>query len=267
MEENAGRRPLCLERWALAPENSLVREWTHCRRLRYLLPVGMTHPSTQRRKKRTRRLPGWDDEQWNFRFQEFQAFVAEKGHSRVPARWKPNPSLGRWVAHQRELARQGLIEPDRARKLRKLGLEWSIDVVYNEETERCLKRMLARLDAFRKEHGHSAVPPSHDPALWRWIQAQRRLFAAGLMSPARRRALDAADFPWERLDPRWEEKLVRLREFHRRQGHTLVPYDYLDDPALGSWVYRQRKAFRRGSLAEDRRRRLDEVGPGWKGGE
>ncbi len=224
----------------------------------------MTHPATQRRKKR-KRLPGWDDEWWNFRFRELQAFVAEKGHTRVPARWKPNPSLGRWVAHQRELARQGEIEPDRARKLQKLGLEWTIDEVYSEENDRCLKRMLARLAAFRDQHGHSAVPPSYDPDLWRWIQAQRRFLSVGRMKHGRRRALDAGGFPWERSDPRWEENLVRLREFHRRHGHSRVPYRYPDDPHLGSWVYQQRKAFRDGRLSEERRRRLDDVGPGWSG--
>lgn len=125
----------------------------------------MTHPSTQRRKKRKRDLPSANDEWWNFRFQEFQAFIAEKGHTRVPARWKPNPSLGRWVAHQRELARQVLIDPGRARKLKKLGLECTVDEVYNEENELHLKRMLARLDAFRQQNRHSAAPPSYDPAL------------------------------------------------------------------------------------------------------
>jgi len=133
----------------------------------------------QQRKKRKHRISGWD-EWWDFHFQELQAFVAEKGHSRVPARWKLNPSLGRWVAHQRELARQGLIEPDRAQRLQKLGLEWTIDEVYNEETDRCLKRMLARLEAFRKEHGHSAVPPSHD----RTCGDGSRRSAASLPSPS-----------------------------------------------------------------------------------
>jgi len=227
----------------------------------------MTHPAEQRRKKRKRRLPGWDDEWWNFRFREFEAFVAEKGHARVPARWKPNPSLGRWVAHQRELAREGLLEPDRKRKLEKLGLEWTVEEIYNEERDRCLKRMLARLAAFRKEHGHSAVPPSHDPDLWRWIQAQRSFLAAGRLKPSRRRALDEGGFPWERSDPRWEENLVRLREFHRRHGHTRVPWGYADHPPLGPWVYQQRKALREGRLSEDRRRRLDVVGPGWRGEE
>jgi len=225
----------------------------------------MTHPSTQRRKKRKRVFPSAQDEWWNVRFQEFQAFVAEKGHTRVPARWKPNPSLGRWVAHQREMARQGLIDPDRARKLKKLGLEWTVDEVYNEENELYMKRMLARLDAFRKEHGHSAVPPSHDFDLWQWIQKQRQFHAAGIMSPGRRRALDASDFPWERSDPRWEEKLVRLRQFYRPHGHTRVPYNFPEYPPLGPWVYNQRKAFKEGRLSEDRRLRLDEVGPGWKG--
>ena len=101
------------------------------------------------------------------------------------------------------------------------------------------------------------------PDLWRWIQAQRRLSAVALMGPSRRRALDVAGFPWERGDPRWEESLVRFREFHRRHGHTHVPYCPADDPRLGPWVYLQRKAFRAGRLSEDRRRRLDEVGPGW----
>ena len=38
---------------------------------------------------------------WEFRYRELLEYKAEFGHTRVPARWKPNPKLGRWVMTQR----------------------------------------------------------------------------------------------------------------------------------------------------------------------
>ena len=51
-----------------------------------------------------------------------------------------------------------------------LGFEWSHDEVVWEA-------MLAKLAAFKAEHGHCRVPCKHppDPKLGRWVASQRKL--------------------------------------------------------------------------------------------
>jgi len=85
--------------------------------------------------------------------------------------------------------------------------------------------------------------------------------------PPRSAAKKEAEAPpsglgWD--DERWNFRFQELQTFVAEKGHARVPYDYADHPPLSSWVYQQRKTLREGRLSEDRRRRLDEVGPGWQ---
>jgi hypothetical protein len=41
----------------------------------------------------------------------------------------------------------------------------------------------------------------------------------------------------------WDERFVALRRFVEANGHARVPLHFADDPALGRWVSRQRKAY------------------------
>lgn len=219
------------------------------------------------RKKRKRGHVGWDDELWSLRFSELKEFVAQKGHTRVPARWKPNPPLGRWLATQRNLARRGEIEPDRARKLQKLGVEWVIHEIHVEEHDEYMERMLTRLAAYVATHGHDRVDKRIDPGLAYWIGRQRIFRNAGHLREYRRKRLDEAGFPWRHVDPGWEEKFGRLQAFRERFGHTRVARYWREDSALGRWVEHQRARHREGGIEPDQRERLEALGFEWECGE
>jgi helicase associated protein len=62
---------------------------------------------------------------WSKRFEELKAFKARFGHCRVPQRWKENPSLGTWVAHQRSIKHK--LSPERIKKLNQIGFQWIIN--------------------------------------------------------------------------------------------------------------------------------------------
>src|SRR5882724_5297432 len=65
-------------------------------------------------KRQRHRHAGWDDERWELRLAELMEYHGKRGHTRVPAKWRENVSLGNWVATHRNLYRRGQIEPDRA---------------------------------------------------------------------------------------------------------------------------------------------------------
>ncbi len=216
------------------------------------------------RKPGKRKQVGWDDELWDLRFAELVRYREEHGHTRVPAKWRRNPSLGNWLAHQRGLYRAGTIEPDRAQRLGELGVEWRIPETRVEEHDLYTEQMLKRLAKFRERHGHAGVTPSRDHALHTWIARQRLSRRAGTMRKYRRARLDEAGFPWESVDPKWEEKFVRLGKFKARFGHTRVPREWKEDQALGRWVEYQRVRRRKGLLTADHRRRLKKLGFAWE---
>ena len=68
-------------------------------------------------KRKTGRLVGWDDELWGRRFAELCDFREKFGHVLVPANWRGNAALGRWLAYQRKQGREGKIEQDRGKRL------------------------------------------------------------------------------------------------------------------------------------------------------
>jgi type I site-specific restriction endonuclease len=65
----------------------------------------------------------------------------------------------------------------------------------------------------------------------------------------------------ERLSA-WETMFQHLCEYVDREGHSRVPQDLItsDGFRLGSWVNTQRTEFRRGKLAEDRIKALENIG-------
>lgn len=216
-----------------------------------------------RRRAGKRKLVGWDDELWELRFRELVEFREKHGHTRVPAKWRRNPSLGNWLATQRQLGRRGQIEPDRGKRLAALGVEWEIAETHVEEHDLYMEKMLARLAAYRERYGHAGVTPGRDRALNTWMNRQRIFRNAGTLRKYRRERLDAAGFPWEPVDHLWEERLVRLGEFKARFGHTRVPGKWKEDRSLGRWVEHQRVLYRQGTISADHRRRLKKLGFEW----
>jgi hypothetical protein len=62
----------------------------------------------------------------------------------------------------------------------------------------------------------------------------------------------------------WERNFHSLLSFKARFGDCLVPCKYKEDTTLSHWVEHQRKAKKKGKLAPDRIKRLDQVGFIWK---
>mmetsp|Transcript_29093 Transcript_29093/g.40738 ORF Transcript_29093/g.40738 Transcript_29093/m.40738 type:complete len:374 (+) Transcript_29093:159-1280(+) len=62
----------------------------------------------------------------------------------------------------------------------------------------------------------------------------------------------------------WERNFQSLLYFKARFGDCLVPCKFKEDTTLSHWVEHQRKAKKKGKLAPERIKRLDEVGFIWK---
>lgn len=58
----------------------------------------------------------------------------------------------------------------------------------------------------------------------------------------------------------WEVQYENLCAFKEKYGHCNVPSRYPDNPSLGLWVGKQRKAWKKGQLSKDRIQKLEEIG-------
>ena len=197
------------------------------------------------------------DQKWNARYRELEAFRAEHGHCNVS---QGQGSLGTWV-HEQRRRKKGNMAKERLRKLDDLGFNWggtriarrppAPPVMWDERFDDLTK--------YKAEHGHCSAPRSHGP-LGRWVDKQRR--RKGKMSKERIQKLDDLGFVWNPRGPppTWDERFEELLKYKSEHG------DCGDAPShgsLGAWVNSQRIARKRGKLSKESARKLDDLGFDW----
>mmetsp|Transcript_17546 Transcript_17546/g.40869 ORF Transcript_17546/g.40869 Transcript_17546/m.40869 type:complete len:548 (+) Transcript_17546:418-2061(+) len=140
---------------------------------------------------------------------------------------------------------------------------------------------------FKKIHGHCNVPtqrnkdtPTKVPDRWfrlsSWVSTQRtqhkllRLGKWTTLKPERVRQLTAIGFSWSGQPPQtvnlpFDRRLEQLQAYRREHGHVNVPQKCSDPQysGLGNFCLQQRKDYRQGTLATDRRERLERLGFQW----
>lgn len=110
-------------------------------------------------------------------------------------------------------------------------------------------------------------------ALGTWVRRMRAARRAGTLTAVRVRELDALGFTWSgdedrrlgrnlRSAHRWSEMLGELDAYLAEHGDVIVPAKYVTPSGnrLGAWLSTQQRAWRRGTLAEERRADLHRRG-------
>ena len=196
---------------------------------------------------------------WEKRLNELQAFKKDHGHCNVPAAYKDNPQLARWVVTQRNNYKQGKLEDEYIRGLEALGFTWDFHAQLWEER-------FSQLLAFKKAHDHCNVPATYkdNPQLGAWVSRLRKDYKKGKLENRYISRLDALGFTWDPYVELWEERFSQLLAFKKEHGHCNVPQKKkLKYPKLGLWVSTQRQMYKQGKLGTDHIRRLEDIGFVW----
>ena len=133
--------------------------------------------------------------------------------------------------------------------------------------ERRWQKGLAHTKKFIEREGHVRLQDSYEEdgfKLVYWISRQRRDYKSGILAEERRRALEALDgWVWDPMEAAWQRGLAHARQFVEREGHARVPLWHIEvGVKLGTWVSRQRQAYKRGELPRHRREALEAL-EGW----
>lgn len=234
---------------------------------------------TTPRQKGTPYLP------WKTRYEHLIEYKKRFGHTRVPRKWKEDPSLGIWIHTQRGDYRNKQLSAERIELLEKLGFEWLVHTgkipSWEDRLEECKK--------FHQEHGHLKIPaPVKDKApdnklvdsFQRWaeqLRADKRKFDLGFetkLTEERIEELDKLGFDWgakpalpaKGARVPWDFRFRELEEYKQRHGDCRVPKVFKENEALGTWVSTQRRLFSKGTLQQDRLKRLQDIGFCWNTG-
>jgi superfamily II DNA or RNA helicase len=201
---------------------------------------------------------------WPFWYGLLEKFVAEHGHTRLPAlEMYDGLRLGQWISQQRYHRNKGLLEEDRVRRLEQFP-DWTWDAVTDQWEEG-----YRQLVAYSEQHGDCMVSQKFitesGHKLGAWVTMQRADYRSGELTDERRARVEALPgWVWAPRDHRWELGFRRLLEFVEAHGHARVVKGVITDEGmdLGSWVQTQRSRGNRGVLEPDRMARLDAL-PGW----
>lgn len=96
--------------------------------------------------------------------------------------------------------------------------------------------------------------------LGRWVSKQRSRQSS--LSEQQIGKLSQLDFIWDAREAAWFTNLNYLSDFHKENGHCLVPVAYeVDGLKLGTWVLNRRKDHAK--MGDKRKQMLDDLGFIW----
>lgn len=199
---------------------------------------------------------------WARGWAKLKAYVERVGNARVPYGHREGATpLGQWVAEQRRAYGAGQMSGQRARRLEKLGMVWSL-------ADERFQENLAAAKAYYGQHWTLCAPRSAsmlDRPLGMWLANLRRQGALE-GHPEWEMALREVDEDWNPAWPaEWQRHYAALRELVRDEDGQagavkVLPGVTVHGMDIGKWLARQRKPEVWAALTDGQRERLEAVG-------
>lgn len=154
---------------------------------------------------------------------------------------------------------------ERIRLLSELNFPWEVEA-WGDDTIVPWEYRFRDLRRYKSEHGHVNVPMSH-PTLGLWVHKQRALLQRGqrgesrrVMTPDRARRLEELGFVVNPRMEKWNQRYEELRAHTARHGNCS---EQRANKELRSWCTMQRTMYKKGTMTEERRLKLEELGFVW----
>ncbi|NEB29847.1 DEAD/DEAH box helicase family protein [Streptomyces sp. SID14446] len=199
---------------------------------------------------------------WARGWAKLKTYVERVGNARVPYGHREGATpLGQWVAEQRRAYGAGEMNGQRAQRLERLGMVWSVaDERFQENLEAA--------KAYYDQHWTLCAPRTAsalDRPLGMWLANLRRPGALD-DHPEWKTALEAVDEDWNPDWPAdWQRHYAALRELvrdeHGQAGETdVLPGLTVHGMDIGKWLAKQRTPKVWDALHDGQRERLEQLG-------
>ncbi|MFZ4596312.1 MAG: helicase associated domain-containing protein, partial [Verrucomicrobiaceae bacterium] len=209
---------------------------------------------------------------WDTYFGKLLAFKERFGHCNVETLWEEDLSLARWVTAQRTRRGKDALSNEQIARLNSIGFVWNWQEHSADEN---WNRWFQELTQFKKQFGHCNTSTySGDPALARWVVAQRVLKKKGELTEAQIQRMNDIGFVWDfqaqKAQATWLKWYSELETYSREHGNPHVPRTH-HNSKLASWVWIQRQrrkgTSKRGDkqdlMTPDQANLLDKLGFRW----
>jgi superfamily II DNA or RNA helicase len=178
----------------------------------------------------------WDPltERWEEGFAALMKFHKRYGHCRVGKKVQVNGiNLDSWVHTQRH--QKPHLTPARLSQLNSIGFSWDPFAEQWEQGFRALQN-------FKETRGHCRVDSKFSVNgfnLGTWVNSQRQ--KKDQLTKDRLKRLNSLGFDWDPFTNKWAKGFEALQKFIKREGHTRVDREHLEDGLkLATWIRGQR---------------------------
>ena len=218
------------------------------------------------RRRRLERVRGWtwtpDKDAWDEGFRRLRNFAEREGHALVPQQHREDGfRLGAWVSTQRALRQSG-----RSSQISGPGSSTRCPAGPGIPLTQPGRRGLPTFGASRNEKGTPAFPNSiaRTATSSARVANQRAQKRTSRLPDERVWRLDGLPgWTWNTVEAAWGGRIRPSSEVRGAGGDALVPLQHREDGyKLGAWVRGQRSQKQKGTLSDDRARRLEAL-PEW----
>ncbi len=210
---------------------------------------------------------------WEEHYKAAKIYWEQFGNLNIPCRYvtEDGRKLGAWLNNQKSIyAGKGkkscALDEEQVQKLEALGIRW--EGKFESGWEK--KYRLAK--EYYIENGNLEMPSTYiykGENLGKWLNEIRlSRNKAGIsgyaLTEERIKRLDAIGMVWEREDS-WEYRYTLSEVYYRENGHLDISQQYVTEEGvwLGKWIYMQRMQYRNGTLDNQKKERLDQIGMVW----
>ncbi len=207
--------------------------------------------------------------EWNWlqSYDQLIVFKKKNKHTRIPPK-PPWNKLYNWLLLQKQNYEK--LSPEKVGLLKQSGVFTDNQEHLEEKWQQRYKELLE----YKRRYKDCRVPGSWEKniQLAKWVRKQRHLKNIGKLIFSRRMLLIQIGFSWsekdntlrsEYYDKKWEKKYRMLEAFYKKYGHTLVVYEWTENPTLSRWVGDQRMNYKKKKLSDEKIKRLDKLSFIW----
>ena len=172
--------------------------------------------------------------------------------------------LGEWISNQREKYRSRKMKQERIDRLNAIGMIW--------EKEDPWEVRFKLAEAYFHEHGSLNMSGNYTVdgiCLSKWVNEQKQSYRGNRpkqkLTAEQIRRLESIGMVWRRSEQIWNAAYALAADYYRQHGnlHVSNAYKAGNGFGLGFWVYAQREKYRDGTLPEEYRQKLEQIGMDW----
>lgn len=209
------------------------------------------------------------DSAWNCFYNSAKEYYQKNGDLQVPASFVTEDGLhlGRWIGNIRAYRKNGIksasITPERIKKLDDIGMIWDgFDYLW-------YKNFSAALQYYR-EHGSLDIPVNYVDKngikLYSWIMNIKVAYRKSNLSPEQTALLESIGIDWRTIQEKsWDEAFEQAKRYYIENGNLDIAARYTSPGGykLGKWISNQRLLYRKGKLAREKSKELENIGMCW----